>query len=187
MKALERLNNRINRILDKWIEKLSKIVEGHTQIPAPTEPTPDTPSNPDQEPTPTPDTGDAVSYNDLDFCWGGFNKKTAKVAANIKNLSVKSDGFTYEWAAGGCESLGAENSTDASKTLSCFFCKIDGKWKGGKHDYISTSRKSRDFKNIRDGYNGWDKGAIEKSTEYALVIVSIPKSLRTNVISCKKK
>lgn len=180
MSIFDRLNNRINRILDKWIEKLTKLVDGNEHQPI----VPDSPAITEPGTAPTADT---VSYDNLDFCWGGFRKnKSAKESAVIKNLSVKSSGMSYSWSSGGCESLGASDAGDAGKTVACLFCNIDGKWLGGKFDWISTSRKSRSFENIRAGYNGWDTQAIEKASEYAFVIVSTVKDKRTNVIHCSK-
>ena len=86
---------------------------------------------------------------------------------------------------GGCENLGAGSKEDPA-CLACLFCLIGGKWIGGKFDWISTSRTSRDFKNVSDGYNGWDKGAIGKAAKYAFVIVSRDGKKRTNVIACGK-
>lgn len=190
MSIFDRLNNRINRILDKWIEKLTKLVkenEPHPFVPdAPAITEPTTPEVTEPTPVTTPTPSEEVLYDDLDFCWGGFKKKTANVAANIKNLKVQASGMSYSWAAGGCESLGASDKGDAGKTVACLFCKISGKWQGGKFDWISTSRTTRSFDNISSGYNGWDKQAISKASEYAFVIVSTVKNLRTNVISCKK-
>ena len=64
------------------------------------------------------------------------------------------------------------------------FCEQDGKWVGGKFDWISTSRTTRDFANIRSGYNGWDPSAISKADRCAFVVVSKDGKRRTNVIAC---
>lgn len=127
---------------------------------------------------------DAVDFSSLNFCWGGFKGGSAKLdsKARIYNLSVSSSGMSYKWMGGGCENIGASSSTDAS-CLACLFCLIDGKWQGGKFDWISTSRTTRDFANIKDGYNGWDKSAISKAKKYAFVIVSKDGKKRTNVIA----
>lgn len=199
--------------LNRWIEKLLTEVFGSvvldlpetpvepdapstptTPAPAPEptpEPTPEpvpTPTpNPTPQPTPEPSEDD-VPYADLNFCWGGFKKNSkARIAARIKSLSVKSSGMSYGWKSGGCENLGAGSKTDAGATVACLFCKINGKWQGGKFDWISTSRTTRDFKNIQDGYNGWDKGAIGKASAYAFTIVSVKTDTRTNVITCSPK
>lgn len=130
---------------------------------------------------------DATPFTSLDFCWGGFNGSKAVLAdgCRIKDLSVSSNGLAYKWEQGGCELLGAANHT-AADCLACFFCKVDGKWQGGKVDWLSTSRTTRDFKNAYEGYNGWDGSSIGKATEYAFVIVSRDGKKRSNVITCTK-
>lgn len=130
------------------------------------------------------DTGsDAVDFASLDWCRGSFSGKSAKIVDGVQigSLKVSSSGLSYKWVKGGCEKLGASSATDAS-CLACVFCLIDGKWKGGKADWVSTSRTTRDSANIYDGYNGWDKQAISKATAYAFVIVSKDGKKRTNVI-----
>ena len=128
----------------------------------------------------------AVDFNSLDWCWGGFSGKKAKSVdgVEIANLKVSNDGMSYSWKSGGCEQLGAKDRSDAGNTLACLFCKIDGRWRGGKFDWISTSRTSRSFENINGGYNGWDPSAISKAEKYAFVIVSKDGKRRSNVITC---
>jgi hypothetical protein len=127
----------------------------------------------------------SFDYSALDWCWGGFKGGSAKQVdgVEISNLKVNYDGMSYSWKSGGCEKLGASSKTDAS-CLACLFCKVDGKWVGGKFDWISTSRTSRDFKNIHDGYNGWNPKALTSAKEYAFVIVSKDGKRRSNVVTC---
>lgn len=127
---------------------------------------------------------DAVDFSSLNFCWGGFKGGGAKLdsKARIYNLSVSSSGMSYKWLSGGCENLGASSSSDAS-CLACLFCLIDGSWKGGKFDWISTSRTTRDFENVKGAYGGWDKSAISKASKFAFVIISKDGKKRTNVIA----
>ena len=126
---------------------------------------------------------DAVPFGDLQWSYGGFKGGSAKLSAKarIMALSVKSDGMSYQWMSGGCENLGASSSTDAS-CLACLFCLVGGRWVGGKFDWISTSRRTRDFANIKDGYNGWPKDSISKASAFAFCIVSKDGKTRTNVI-----
>ena len=131
--------------------------------------------------TPTA-SADAVDFASLDWCWGGFNGKNAKPVADVEIDSLKVSGnLTYKWVRGGCEKLGATSREDADHTICALFCKLDGKWQGGKFDWISTSRLSRDFKNVRDGYGGWRKDAIEAAEAYAFVICSSDGKRRSNV------
>ena len=131
---------------------------------------------------------DTFDFSSLDWAWGGFNGKAAKPVegCEIGSLKVTASGLSYKWARGGCENLGASSSTDYSQTLACLFCRIGGKWQGGKIDWISTSRTTRDFKNVRKGYAGWRKDAIEAASAFAFCIVSKDGKKRTNVIVQEK-
>lgn len=130
---------------------------------------------------------DAQMFSELNFNYGGFNGSSASWdgSTEITNLNVGKN-LTYQWVKGGCESLGASNATDASKTLACLFCKVNGVWVGGKFDWISTSRTSRDFKNIQSGYKGWDSSALDKASAYRFIIISSDGKRRTNVIEVTK-
>ena len=128
---------------------------------------------------------DAVDYGLLNWSYGGFKGGSARPSAKarIMALKVSSSGMSYQWISGGCEDLGASSPTDAS-CVACLFCLIGGKWVGGKFDWISTSRKTRDFKNIKESYNGWPSNSIAAAEKYAFCIVSKDGKKRTNVISC---
>jgi hypothetical protein len=68
--------------------------------------------------------------------------------------------------------------------VACLFCYSGGKWVGGKFDWVSTSRRTRDFKNIHEGYHGWSPTVFKNATAYAFVIVSKDGKSRSNVIRC---
>lgn len=134
------------------------------------------------QPSASPASSDAVDFASLNWSWGGFNGKAAKPVDGCEIGSLKvSENLTYKWVRGGCEKLGATSRDDYDHTLACFFVRIGGKWQGGKIDWISTSRTSRDFKNVRDGYGGWRKDAIEAADAYAFVICSKDGKRRSNV------
>ena len=125
----------------------------------------------------------------LSWVYGGFNgSKAAETPdAQIASLKVSASGLSYKWAKGGCEALGASSKADYSQTLACLFVRDKaGNWKGGKFDWISTSRTSRSFENVRDGYNGWPKDAIETATAYGFLIADKSGKRRTNFIIAEK-
>ncbi len=126
---------------------------------------------------------DAVAFSALDWCWGGFQGGKAKAVdgCRIGSLEVSSSGLSYSWEAGGCERLGAASETDYSHTVCALFCRVGGKWRGGKFDWISTSRRTRDLKNCMEGYGGWDKDAVGQADAYAFVVVSKDGRRRSNV------
>ncbi len=142
-----------------------------------------------ETPTAPGATVDAVPYSSLNWSMGGFNGSKAVLheGVEIGSLNVGRDGMSYRWVRGGCEQLGAADKGDASKTLAClFYLDASGKWQGGKFDWISTSRTTRDFKNIHSGYNGWNAAAFDAATEFAFVIVGT-NGRRTNVIRGARK
>ena len=134
-----------------------------------------------------PSGDDSVDFSLLQWSYGGFRGGSAQLAARprISSLSVSSSGLSYKWVSGGCEDLGA-SSASAPDCIAALFYLVDGKWHGGKFDWISTSRLTRDFKNIKDGYHGWPPDAISKGKSFAFVIVSRDGKQRTNVIRFDK-
>ena len=122
----------------------------------------------------------------LVFRYGSFDggKAAESASARIRSLKLSSSGLSYAWESGGCEDLGAASATDYSQTLACAFHWSDREqaWIGGKFDWISSSRTTRDWKNIRDRYNGWDPDAFFGSSRVAFCIVSKDGRRRTNLI-----
>lgn len=133
-------------------------------------------------PTPTPTASDGVDFALLDWRWGGFNGARAALAdCRIAALKVTRNGLSYSWESGGCEDMGASGPHDAA-CLACLFCHVRDQWLGGKFDWISTDRRTRDFENIESGYGGWEPEAFRDADAYAFVIVSKDGRRRTNVI-----
>lgn len=132
---------------------------------------------------------DEENFAAFDWSFGGFKGGDAVWGGDpgngsgpvIGNLKMGKDGlsFTYE---NGLAGWGLEK--DDASALACLFVKDnDGNWVGGKFDWISTSRQTRDFKNIYSGYNGWDLSNVPKTTTVAFVIVSKNGKWRSNVIT----
>ena len=170
---------------------VARIREALADDPASVPGVPSVPSVPDpvDPPAAPSDQTDAVPYSSLNWSMGGFKGSGALMhsGAVVGSLSVKSNGMSYRWVSGGCEQLGAADKGDHTKTLAClFYLDASGKWQGGKFDWISTSRTTRDFKNIHDGYGGWNPSAFAAATEYAFVIVGT-NGRRTNVIRGARK
>lgn len=127
-------------------------------------------------------TVDAVDFASLNWSWGGFNGKNAKLAEGVEigSLKVTADGMSYKWVKGGCEQLGASSREDAA-CIAALFVRRGGKWAGGKWEWISTSRTTRSFTNIAEGYNGWPRDAVATAEAFAFVICSSDGKKRTNV------
>jgi len=136
---------------------------------------------PEQAETVQADVNDAIPFADLSFCWGGFKGSSAILSTpRISALSVSFSRMSIRWDIG----LSGWGLSDGDYTgaLACLFCKVDGQWIGGKFDWISTSRSTRDFKNIHSGYGGWSVSDFNRAETYAFVVVSKDGKKRSNVI-----
>ena len=135
----------------------------------------------EEEKTSVPSVSSVV---ELDFRYGGFKGgKAAEVpGCQISNLKISKSGLSYKWVSGGCEALGAASRTDYSQTVACAFYWDGRKWVGGKFDWISTSRTTRGWENVKSGYNGWDADAFFGAKRHAFCIVSKDGKKRTNLL-----
>ena len=126
---------------------------------------------------------DQVAFDQLNWQCGGINGKTATLSdVRISNLVVnKPNNMTLNWDVG-MEVWGYPNA--AATGIACLFCKVNGKWIGGKFEWISTSRTFRDFKNIKGSYAGWKPTYLNVS-EFAFVVLNVTGSQRSNVIYFK--
>ena len=166
--ALEFVTNHIDRI-----------VSGHggaSSVDAPTS----------AQQQPGGDAGDAAGpvFHSVDIDWrfGGFDGSRAveDPATQIEFLHTTQDGMSYQWASSSLRPWGLDDN-DAGAIAAAFYW--DGsRWVGGKFDWISTSRTTRDFKNIKDGYGGWDWAAFSGARRRAFCIVSKDGRKRTNII-----
>jgi hypothetical protein len=136
--------------------------------------------------SPTPadseDGDEPVDFTSLVWARGGFNGEHAALdSPRISGLRVHSNGlsFTYDtdlssWGYAHTDHLGA---------LACLFTRHNGRWEGGKFDWISSSRITRDFHNIRvDHYFGWRPEHLDSAEAVAFVIVSSDGRRRSNII-----
>lgn len=126
---------------------------------------------------------DAVDFDLFHWDFGGFHPATncVREVVEIADLDMRRDGLSFKYV----EDLSAWGlGYGEAEALACLFVlDNDGIWVGGKFDWISTSRQSRDFENIYSGYNGWDLSNVPKTTTAAFVIVSKDGKKRSNVIT----
>ena len=134
--------------------------------------------------TPSAETGapDAASFGSFRWSYGGINGGGAKkTSAAIGGLRFSRTGLSYSWTGPNLSSWGLGNS-DTSAYACLFVKKSDGSWVGGKFDWISSSRTTRDLKNVLQGYHGWSLSGVPNPCDAAFVIVSGDLKKRTNVI-----
>lgn len=138
---------------------------------------PTTPSDPS-----APVVGDAVPFSSLRWTFGGENgSRAVQSGVVISGLSCGKGGLSFCYVKN-LSAWGRGNGQIAD--YACFFVqKTDGSWVGGKFDWISSSRSSRDFKNVYEGYAGWSLDGVPNPCNAAFVIVSGDCKRRSNVIS----
>lgn len=149
----------------------------------------------DAQPGETPSAGGPTASTtaapaNLVFRFGGVDGSRAVEDPNaqIADLRMTKSGMTYRWAAGGCENLGAKDRGDYSRTLACAFywSEKEQAWIGGKFDFVSTSRTTRSWNNINDGYRRWDAKAFFAAPKRAFCIVSTDGRKRTNLLETEE-
>ena len=127
--------------------------------------------------------GDAVEYSALEWAYGGFDGSGAwpdkpEISALVMTPARLSFRYVADLAAWG------KAPSDHTGALACLFVKgADGRWRGGKFDWISSSRSSRGLENVFDGYGGWTLSGVPNPCEVAYVIVRSDRKARTNVIA----
>lgn len=173
MSLKSKIKTKLETLIDKWLLKLFGKGDGDG-APSTTHA---------QEPQQPGNSADEVDFAALEWRWGGFRGGKATLAdCRIAGLRVTPNGLSYKWTVGGCEDLDRSCSHSKPCCTCALFCRIDGKWIGGKFDHISTDRRTRDFENIDGRYGGWEPEAISKATAFAFVILDDGARRRTNVI-----
>ena len=127
--------------------------------------------------------GDAMSFNSLRWVYGGKPHAggARQNGVQISSLSVSKDGLSFRYV----RDLSAWGySSTALGGVTCLFVQNEkGQWVGGKFDWISSSRQSRDFANIYGGYDGWTLAGVPNPCPVAFVIVSPDGRQRSNVLT----
>ena len=126
---------------------------------------------------------DAAPFETFKWVYGGFHGDKARPReVAIADLKMKPDGMSFKWVQD-LSAWGISND-DASQALACLFVmNKNGEWVGGKFDWISSSRSTRDFKNIYEGYNDWSLENVPNPCPAAFVVVSKDGGKRSNVIA----
>ncbi len=135
-------------------------------------------------PAPEASAADQVDYSLLQWTCGGFAGGSAERCNGvaIADLQVSASGMSYRYAAGDLTALSPANSHDNADCIAALFCRVAGVWQGGKMDWISSDRLTRDWHNVRGEYKGWRGEMLDAADAFAFVIVSADGRRRTNVI-----
>lgn len=103
----------------------------------------------------------------------------------ISGLRMNADGLSFKWEMGIPDDW--KRGRDEGKgamVLACAFRWDAARrgWAGGKFDWIDERRTTRDFKNIRGGYNGWSADAFFAAPKRAFCVMSADGKLRSNLL-----
>ena len=126
---------------------------------------------------------DQIPFGSLKWTYGG--KPNGAGARNggvvISNARFSKNGVSFSYD----RDLSAWGySSGALGGVACLFVrKENGGWVGGKFDWISSSRRSRNFTNVLSGYGGWSLAGVPNPCAAAFVLVSSDGRRRSNVIS----
>lgn len=124
---------------------------------------------------------DQIAYGALRWTYGGIGGggyspsgvAISGLKASGNTLSFHYDANLSAWGYG----------KDAIAAYACLFVqKSDGSWVGGKFDWISSSRSSRDLNNVRGGYEGWSLAGVPNPCPIAFVILDANGKRRSNVV-----
>ena len=130
---------------------------------------------------------DAVDFASLVWKFGGVDGSKAKLSApRISGLKAGKESISYKWDV--TLSAWGLDDDDSDNALACWFVtREDGSIVGGKFDWISTSRKTRDFKNVLTGYQGWSLEGVPNPCQAYFVVVSKDARKRSNIVATEWK
>lgn len=173
----------------RWVAVLEAYLEQRASEPErPPVVEPGEPSEPAPDPHPQPPSAvDAVAYSSLKWRWGGFNGGGAKLdSPRISNLRTDGRNLTYKWDVG--LNVWGLGHTDPGAICAVFFEQSDGSWMGGKFDWVSTSRASRELKHV-ESYKNWPSSGIRlpHTGRIAFVVTSANGKRRSNVVVAEAK
>lgn len=131
---------------------------------------------------------DQVPFSSLQWTYGGINGSGASHSGvNISGMRISGPATrsgSVSWKFDSDLSNWGVSYTDHTHAYFCFFIKEkDGVWRGGKLDWISSSRTSRDFHNIEGKYQGWTMANAGNPTQVAMLILNKDCKRRSNVIT----
>ena len=118
--------------------------------------------------------------------FGSPNVSGAKEVQDVQIAGLKvngTSGLSFSYKTGSLAALGSPNNSTAGALAVAGWQQADGSWKCGKFDWISQSRRTRDFNNINTRYNGWDPNAFHAAKKHCFFIMSADGKKRSNIIT----
>lgn len=138
------------------------------------------------EPATTP--ASSSTGPNLVFRYGGYKGAGAKEDPDtqIGALHMSKSGMSYKWTKGNLGNWGLAHTSAGALACAFYFDEKEGAWIGGKFDWISTSRTTRDWTNVRAGYNGWKPDPFFGAKKRAFCICSADGRKRTNLVQTEE-
>ena len=130
---------------------------------------------------------DDAPWDEFGWTYGKENKSAAVYDGSviIRLEALKANKIDLSWEKD-LSAWGAAHD-DHRKALACAFLLNDqGKWVGGKFDWISSSRTDRGFAHFTS-YEDWTLEGIPNPTTLAFVVVEANGKRRSNVIAAEWK
>jgi len=174
---------RLDELARVWIDRIEA---AQTQPSGGTIETPP-PTPPPEEPTTPGAAVDALDYSLLKWQYGGVRFGGAKLdAPRLSSLRSNGSKLSYRWDVG-LKAWGLSDG-DAGAICAVFFERSPGQWVGGKFDWVSTSRSSRELKHV-ESYSNWPSSGIKLPWrgKVAYVVVSADGKRRSNVLVTEAK
>lgn len=161
----------LDRLADKWIAKLEKlppVAKPPVVVPEPGKPVP-----------PVVAAGDAIPFSSLEWKYGGFTAKNAVFdRVTLSSLTCDGNNVRYKFDVG-LDAWGLGH-TEAGAICAVFIERPSGFWEGGKFDWVSTSRTSRELKHLKD-YNEWNE-SLPVRGRIAFGVFSADGKRRSNIL-----
>lgn len=124
---------------------------------------------------------DQVPFSALHWKFGGVSGGRASLSTpRLANLRCSGNTLSYKWVVG--LNTWGYGHNDAGAICAAFVQKTDGSWVGGKFDWVSTSRSSRDLQHILSGYGGWSLEGVPNPCLICFVVIDGNAKRRSNVI-----
>ena len=119
----------------------------------------------------------------ISWCYGGFDGSRAEEDKKVKisNFKMNSNSMAINWDSG-MEYWGYGRTDPKGVACAFFYDDKSDTWFGGKFEFISTSRSTREWKNIKDKYKGWDYSKFISAKKHAFCVVSGDAKKRTNFV-----
>lgn len=114
------------------------------------------------------------------WCYGGVNGSKASQSGDyeIKITGRSGKGFNYTTS-----SDFGKWKTDGGNLIVAAFFLVEGKWKGGKFEWIRPGSGFRGFENITSGYQDWYCDAAKESSKMKVCMLSADGRKRTKIVT----